>query len=95
MSESEANEGSVQDQGRGIVTNNRLEKMEDVIPAGELAPTTRLYWPNWPCLRVFRPEKVGKKSLAEIKNGKIVFKQKPISYEKHSETMQGSDNATA
>lgn len=27
--------------------------------------------------------------MAEIKNGKVVFKQRPISFEKASETMQG------
>lgn len=30
-----------------------------------------------------------KPSLAELKNGKVIFKQKPVSFEKHSETMKG------
>ncbi|KAF8212412.1 chromatin assembly factor 1 subunit A-domain-containing protein [Mycena galopus ATCC 62051] len=29
-----------------------------------------------------------KSSIADLKNGKVVFKQKPISFEKHSETLQ-------
>ncbi|KAJ7063141.1 chromatin assembly factor 1 subunit A-domain-containing protein [Mycena amicta] len=29
-----------------------------------------------------------KSSIVELKNGKVVFKQKPISFEKHSETLQ-------
>ncbi|KAK1232998.1 hypothetical protein PQX77_003912 [Marasmius sp. AFHP31] len=33
----------------------------------------------------------GKSVVAELKNGKIVFKQKPHSFEKHSETLQGKD----
>ncbi|THH14718.1 hypothetical protein EW146_g5662 [Bondarzewia mesenterica] len=32
--------------------------------------------------------KVGKQSMVEIKNGKIVFRQKPMSFEKMTETMQ-------
>lgn len=30
-----------------------------------------------------------KRSEAEIKNGKVVFRQKPMSFEKMTETMQG------
>jgi hypothetical protein len=30
-----------------------------------------------------------KTGIAELKNGKVVFKQKPHSFEKHSETLQG------
>ena len=30
-----------------------------------------------------------KPSLVELKNGKVIFKQKPMSFEKLSETMQG------
>ncbi|KIM80821.1 hypothetical protein PILCRDRAFT_822100 [Piloderma croceum F 1598] len=33
-------------------------------------------------------EKPEKRSIVELKNGKVVFKQKPISFDKHSETMQ-------
>ncbi|KAJ6496514.1 chromatin assembly factor 1 subunit A-domain-containing protein [Mycena vitilis] len=29
-----------------------------------------------------------KSSIADLKNGKVIFKQKPISFEKHSETLQ-------
>lgn len=39
--------------------------------------------------RVNHPEKPEKQSIVELKNGKVVFKQKPISLDKHSETMQG------
>ncbi|KAJ7098084.1 chromatin assembly factor 1 subunit A-domain-containing protein [Mycena belliarum] len=45
------------------------------------APATSTYAPN-------AGEASAKPSLAEIKNGKVVFKQKPISFEKHSETLQ-------
>ncbi|KAJ6455746.1 hypothetical protein C8R45DRAFT_1222363 [Mycena sanguinolenta] len=31
---------------------------------------------------------IEKTSIAELKNGKVIFKQKPISFEKHSETLQ-------
>ena len=30
-----------------------------------------------------------KASIVELKNGKVVFKQKPISFEKQSDTLQG------
>ncbi|KAJ6630666.1 chromatin assembly factor 1 subunit A-domain-containing protein [Mycena sp. CBHHK59/15] len=30
----------------------------------------------------------GKSSIVELKNGKVLFKQKPMSFEKHSETLQ-------
>jgi chromatin assembly factor 1 subunit A len=33
---------------------------------------------------------VRKSELVEIKNGKVIFKQKPLSFEKQSETMQGA-----
>ena len=34
-------------------------------------------------------EKQDKASIVELKNGKVVFKQKPISFEKQSDTLQG------
>jgi hypothetical protein len=34
-------------------------------------------------------EKQDKLSIVELKNGKVVFKQKPISFEKQSDTLQG------
>jgi hypothetical protein len=34
-------------------------------------------------------EKQDKASIAHLKNGKVVFKQKPISFEKQSDTLQG------
>ena len=34
-------------------------------------------------------EKQDKVSIVELKNGKVVFKQKPISFEKQSDTLQG------
>ena len=34
-------------------------------------------------------EKQDKVSTVELKNGKVVFKQKPISFEKQSDTLQG------
>ena len=33
-----------------------------------------------------KPERI---TVVELKNGKVVFKQKPLSFEKMSETMQG------
>jgi len=35
-----------------------------------------------------------KTSIAELKNGKVIFKQKPHSFEKHSETLQGTSLCT-
>ena len=35
--------------------------------------------------------KVDKQALVELKNGKVLFRQKPLSCEKMSETMQGMD----
>ena len=37
-----------------------------------------------------KPERV---SLVELKNGKLVVKQKPLSFEKMSETMQGASRS--
>lgn len=37
----------------------------------------------------FRADKTDKPSLVELKNGKLVFKQKTLAFEKMSETMQG------
>lgn len=34
-------------------------------------------------------EKQDKASIVELRNGKVVFKQKPISFEKQSDTLQG------
>ena len=34
-------------------------------------------------------EKQDRASIVELKNGKVVFKQKPISFEKQSDTLQG------
>ena len=34
-------------------------------------------------------EKQDKACIVELKNGKVVFKQKPISFEKQSDTLQG------
>lgn len=34
-------------------------------------------------------EVLGKAALVELKNGRVLFKQKPLSFEKHSETLQG------
>lgn len=38
---------------------------------------------------LFRADKADKPSLVELKNGKLVFKQKTLAFEKMSETMQG------
>lgn len=35
-------------------------------------------------------EKSEKRALAELKNGKILFRQKPMTFEKNSETMSGA-----
>lgn len=37
-----------------------------------------------------RADKADKPSLVELKNGKLVFKQKTLAFEKMSETMQGT-----
>jgi len=34
--------------------------------------------------------KIDKRPLVELKNGKLIFRQKPLSLEKSSETMQGT-----
>lgn len=42
------------------------------------------------CLtRLMFPEKQEKPSIVELKNGKVYFRQKPLSFEKQSETLQG------
>ncbi len=43
----------------------------------------------------FFSEKQENFSIVELKNGKVFFKQKPISYEKQSETLQGWDNESS
>ena len=47
----------------------------------------------YPCLRKVphsnRVSLLEKPVIAELRNGKVVFKQKPISLEKLSETLQG------
>lgn len=42
------------------------------------------------CVRTEQDTLVGRVPLAEIKNGKVSFKQKPMSLDKQSETLQGT-----
>ncbi|KAF8831498.1 hypothetical protein HHX47_DHR1000511 [Lentinula edodes] len=44
--------------------------------------------PNPSSSKAINSEVLGKASLVELKNGKVLFKQKPLSFEKHSETLQ-------
>lgn len=39
--------------------------------------------------RLFSLAKIDRVPQAELKNGKVIFRQKPVSFEKMSDTMQG------
>ena len=41
----------------------------------------------------FLQEKHDKVSIVELRNGKVIFKQKPISFEKQSDTLQGESSS--
>lgn len=55
----------------------------EVVPGGEHLPRLHVSAPS------FRADTADKPSLVELKNGKLVFKQKTLAFEKMSETMQG------
>lgn len=88
MSAPEPTKGEIIDpQMHGPVKHSRLQQLN------------RLLWWKVRVSRVPRPcpelthfdpvEKQDKSPLVELKNGKVYFRQKPLSLEKQSETLQG------